>query len=1469
MSKSGKKKKRKIWRYIFVFLLTLIVLVATTLFLLLKTDTGKKWMTQQVENLANKYVFEKVDIGLVEISFPLRLEVSNLVVYDHRDSILFAAGTLRADPVLSSLQDSVLVIDQVVLSGFQVNMSKYKEDGHFNYRYALKAQDTTSGPARYKSFVVNEIIMDGGDFRYHNFHKDHLYAGERQIDYNHIEVSDIEGRADSMNVDTMTKFHLAFLSCQEQSGFSIQKLATNFELTNNSMVFDNTVVNTQDGSKLTLDYKMDFDDWGQFDDFENLVYMESQIGTSKLNIDDIKFFSSGLGSLSSDVEVSGEFRGIVNGFFINNLSLRFDEEHYAKADIRISDVTSPEEMFIDLKIRESLTEAALVRRYYTGAKIPKAIDDLGQVSTTGQFTGVLNDFVAYANFDTDLGMVNSDIHLQLGEQDIDNKYSGTLSLTDFSLGELTKNPLLGKVKLKTEIDGSAFKIENVSNILKAKIQYADVNNYRYQNIKVDGSTKNKFFSGEMKILDSNAKLDFEGSIDFRKAVPEFKFKSNIARANLHQLNITEDSVVVSAKLETDFTASNIEDLEGRFRAWQTNLVFNDRRYKIKSVDLSARNVDSLKKWVLLSDIANGHLYTNMQLKDIPDVLQMTASQALNYKKFDYKSDHESGFLDYAVVLNNPEPLVRLVSPDIQVPNGTRISGMINQVKDSFYISATGNYLSFDDVKLNDYSVFVESGPDSIKGTVNLSDLVVGSDSLIGGYAMKLSGNKKKLLANQKFDVYKSLASIKLNMSLNLEQNDSNHITIDTSQIQFFDESYSLKSDSIAWIGHDEFEISDFKVFDENQRLDAKGNLKLEGKYSVDANIQNLRLHNFTGYLGEYFASLKGSVNGDVYADNRRGHSVLEADVTVDTISFKGLDIDQAVINSQFNNQRQLLSLFSRIKRHDSTDLFTAVGGFTYNNGSQIDVQLDLKSTPISMFDTMLVGVISNVYGNISGIAHIKGPTAKPEVYGHVWVDESDFTVDYLQTRYKLSDSLHFNNERILFSDVELVDVFNQKSILNGSIEHDGFQKFDLNIKARSTNFLAMNTGEEDNDLFYGTAFITGNSKFTGPLLKTHMDLNLKTNPGTALYLPIEEETSIAQQSYIRFISRETKQESQRVSEDDFSMNLNLDVTEDAEVQLIFDQQLGDVIRARGHGNLAMNLSPGGDFEMFGDYIITEGNYLFTAFDLINKRFKIKPESKVSWVGDPYDAELDLLAIYELKANAYMLVSAVDNLNSQNISSSTVPVEARASLKGSLLKPKIDLSFEIVDNGVADVASIKRELNALNLSQEEIDKQVVSLLVLNRFMPVYTGTGGSANAISSGYEASLGDFVSNQVTNWLSTIDEDLVANFTYSGEVYAGNEDYVLSERELELALSYSLFNDRVQVNYAYEFQNNYRPNTEVSYKVNEDGTLRLKLFNRQSQNLVVEQDTKTYGLGLFFRKEFNSIKELFQSKQKRKKQLE
>ena len=49
--------------------------------------------------------------------------------------------------------------------------------------------------------------------------------------------------------------------------------------------------------------------------------------------------------------------------------------------------------------------------------------------------------------------------------------------------------------------------------------------------------------------------------------------------------------------------------------------------------------------------------------------------------------------------------------------------------------------------------------------------------------------------------------------------------------------------------------------------------------------------------------------------------------------------------------------------------------------------------------------------------------------------------------------------------------------------------------------------------------------------------------------------------------------------------------------------------------------------MYGDYTITEGSYLFTLQNIINKRFIIENGSTIQWTGEPLDARLNINAVY--------------------------------------------------------------------------------------------------------------------------------------------------------------------------------------------------------------------------------------------------
>ena len=69
--------------------------------------------------------------------------------------------------------------------------------------------------------------------------------------------------------------------------------------------------------------------------------------------------------------------------------------------------------------------------------------------------------------------------------------------------------------------------------------------------------------------------------------------------------------------------------------------------------------------------------------------------------------------------------------------------------------------------------------------------------------------------------------------------------------------------------------------------------------------------------------------------------------------------------------------------------------------------------------------------------------------------------------------------------------------------------------------------------------------------------------------------------------------------------MNFELNENAEVNIIFDETLGDKIRARGSGFINLGFNSTDDVYMYGDYKVNEGDYLFTLQNFVNKKFEIE------------------------------------------------------------------------------------------------------------------------------------------------------------------------------------------------------------------------------------------------------------------------
>ena len=192
----------------------------------------------------------------------------------------------------------------------------------------------------------------------------------------------------------------------------------------------------------------------------------------------------------------------------------------------------------------------------------------------------------------------------------------------------------------------------------------------------------------------------------------------------------------------------------------------------------------------------------------------------------------------------------------------------------------------------------------------------------------------------------------------------------------------------------------------------------------------------------------------------------------------------------------------------------------------------------------------------------------------------------------------------------------------------------------------MNTLRTDNSLYYGQGIGRFNAKFSGSFARTNIHVDATTGNYTRLFIPLSSDNSDIQDvNFITFVDKKQAREPSRNQSKQFvlgdlkglNFEMNLSITDDAEVQLIFDEQAGDIVKGRGEGNIRLTINREGEFKMYGQYTIRRGEYLFTLLNWVNKPFTVADGGTINWYGDPYAAQISLDATYTENTSLYNLI----------------------------------------------------------------------------------------------------------------------------------------------------------------------------------------------------------------------------------------
>ena len=611
---------------------------------------------------------------------------------------------------------------------------------------------------------------------------------------------------------------------------------------------------------------------------------------------------------------------------------------------------------------------------------------------------------------------------------------------------------------------------------------------------------------------------------------------------------------------------------------------------------------------------------------------------------------------------------------------------------------------------------------------------------------------------------------------------------------------------------------------------------------------------------------------------------ITADILLDSLQVNDIPAPPLRLTSRwdFLRNRAGVTVTDRHKRD------TLVRGFYAPSQVRYYARLDVDSLDMGLLDPILTGVISDTRGHASADLVLQGQRREADLTGEIRVTGLSTRVDFTQVPYTMPRAvLSVKGNRFRASNVPIFDPEGNEGRfdIDLSLQHLSNIAYDVRVAPRQ--MMVLNTTPQDNDSFYGKVYATGSARISGDKGLVKMDIAATTDDRSSFFMPLSSKSNISSADFVTFreparadtvdnlarkkmmFERKRQQKSDAGSRMDISLALN--VRPGVEVELTVS---GNTLRARGDGTLNLQINPRSNvFEMYGDYTITEGSYLFTLQNIINKRFIIENGSTIQWTGEPLDARLNINAVYKLKTSLQPLIgTSVSSGGGDMNLNRAVPVECIINLSDRLTHPTVTFDVKVP---TADAEYQTIIANTLN-TQSAIAEQFMFLLVTNSF---HSDTSGGGNNLGAAASAATGfELLSNQLSNWLSTDDYNIVFRYRPKSE---------LSGDEVDFGFSKSLINNRlfVEVEGNYMLDNSQAVNKQMSnfmgeayvtWLIDRAGTLKLKGFTQTIDRFDENQGLQETGIGIYYKDDFNNLKDLkerlknkFRSRRKRQQLLE
>lgn len=1432
----------------------------------------QKPLTQLVQHIAQSVDSAEKAQGKLPYIEVQDFAFNNVKVnYDDRLSTMKAVAAINTLGFVNlkvDLTNSKYETDEAKLS--QSNILFAFKPAPTNTAKTTKA-DTPAKPSPL-ALLIKKIDLQQNSFQFDNLGAKPTNTG---IDFNHLNITALNLGANQVSYSAAgIKANVVNGSLKDKSGFILNTLKGDAVYNDKQIRLNNFTLatpNTHIENVTSLDYTS----LNDLTKHPEKVKLSLLFKNTTIGLKDAGFFSNAIPAnyRNEKIKVNAKINGYLNNLDIPQLQVSGLKNTQIDISGKAKGLPDINKAWLDLNIKKLHLTKADVLVAVPKNTLPSNLQLPNVIDAKGNFTGSMSDFNTKLNIQTDMGsaLLTASMKGPKGRE----SYKADVSLNNFNVGRLLKQePTLGRITVKADVSGTGLDPKKINAKFNAKVLNAYYNKYNYRNLSISGNYANQRIAIKGSMPDSNANFDLDAQVDMAGKYPAVKADLDLKQLDLQKLNFMASELKLAGNVKANVTTADVDYLNGDIFVTSLQMVKDGRRFNVDTIQLHAVSTADANRLTLKSELLSAKVDGKYQLSKVGYAV---INQINKYYQFGQVTPVPDQRIRFDVHFYNPKFLQDFV-PELTTFAPSTLNGLIDTQKDSLQLNAFFPQVVYGDFRIDTARLTASNTGQQLNYKLLVNSLQSSSIALFNTEISGMAANNQLglnvfLRDRQRKDKY-VIGGIFRSMNKDFRFN------IDPAKLMLDYEKWTIAPENFIQFGASGILANQFNI-SKNEQLLGINSISNTPNSPIKVEFKNFQIETLTKFAETDTTLVGGIINGQVDVKDLATNPKFEANVNINKLRYQKDQLgDLSVLVN--NNTTNAFEVDVRLKGvHE-----LRASGFYYTAPeSALDLTLTIDKIDLKAIQSLSMGQIRYGRGTVSGQLTAKGALASPKILGALKFNNAGFNVAYINSFFTIPDQeLTFNNDGIKFNNFTLVDSLGKKATVNGMIYTSSLSNVGFGLDIRTNNFRALNSTVADNDMIYGTVFLTSNIKLRGTLKRPDVNMNINVDKGTQFFyaLPPDDPSVIEQEGIVEFIDADAPPfngkkalKTDSVTKSDIQgMNLTARITTDPEADLtvVVDPSNGDALHVKGDANLNVTIDQSGKISMTGRYEVVDGSYNLSIGPLSKKEFKLVKGSTIIWTGEPTAANVDLTALYEVNAAPIDLLNGSEKAEAKN----KLPFQVYLYMKNELLKPSISFKIDLPENerGALD-GDVYTKLQNVNRDENELNKQVFALLGFGRFFannPFQSLAGGSS--ASSIARQSVSKLLTEQLNNLASDLIKGVDINLGLNS-----SEDYssgAMEQRtDLEVGLSKKLLSDRLTVTVGSSFAlegaktpgrdaNNIAGNVNIEYALSADGRYRLRAYRRNQNDVIVQGQIIETGIGFTLVIDYNKFREIFQKRNKR-----